>query len=324
MQSTPSAKRRVVAMLGGNAFSAPDTELTMDGQFRFARRALEALMPLIKPDTEVLLGHGNGPQVGHMLARVEAAAEEAYPLPLDVCVAESQGELGYVLQQTLYNLLRERDIARSVATVMTQVVVAPDDPAFAHPDKPIGRFYDRARAEQLSAQGLEMREDAGRGWRRVVPSPRPLEVVEAEVVDQLLTAGVVVIAAGGGGVPVIRREQRLHGVEAVIDKDRVAALLADRVGAELLIILTGVPYAYRDFGTPTQRPIERISAHEVRALLEQGCFAAGSMAPKMEAAASFADRPGRRALVCDPSSLQGAMEGQDGTIVYCSGEPELS
>ncbi len=307
---------RVVTCLGGNAFVPPGGHLTMEGQFEFAQVALRQLIPLLSHDYQLLIGHGNGPQVGHMLIRVENALGSAYNLPLEVCVAESEGELGYVIQQTMYNLLSELGIDRQVAGVITQVEVDPDDPAFDRPTKPIGPFLEEAEARRLEREGLPVVEDSGRGYRRVVPSPRPLEVIEASVIEALLSLGVLVIAAGGGGIPVVRQHDGLRGVEAVIDKDFTSALLADRVNAELLVILTGVPCAYVDFGKPTQRPLPRATPAEVRRLLAEGQFPPGSMAPKMEAAAIFAEsKIGRRSIVCDPATLEAALSGRSGTIV---------
>lgn len=287
----------------------------MDSQFEFAQVALRQLIPLLTPEYELLLGHGNGPQVGHMLIRVEQALGSAYHLPLEVCVAESEGELGYVIQQTMNNLLGELGIDRAVAGVITQVEVDRTDPAFHIPTKPIGPFLDQDEAQRLESQGFAVVEDSGRGWRRVVPSPRPIDVVEAPVIEKLLSLGVLVIAAGGGGIPVVRENGKLRGIEAVIDKDFTSALLAEQVGAELLVILTGVPNAFVDFGKPTQRPLNRATPEEVRRLLGEGQFPPGSMAPKMEAAAIFASRPGRRAIVCDPTTLAGALVGEAGTVV---------
>jgi carbamate kinase len=310
--------RRVLAVLGGNAFAPPGRPLTMRDQFRFAREALAALLPLVESDVGLVITHGNGPQVGHILIRVEEALGKAYSIPLEVCVAESEGELGYVLEQSLYNLLVEQGIHRPIAGLLTQVVVDEKDPAFADPTKPIGPYYDAAQAEEMRRGGFAVREDAGRGFRRVVPSPRPREIVEAETIGRLLDLGILVIAAGGGGIPVVRRDGRLEGVEAVVDKDLASALLGDVLGAELLVILTGVPCAYRHFGAPEQEPIGRIAPDEADRLQAEGHFAPGSMGPKIEAAAQFARLPGRRAIICDPPSLAAALEGRAGTIVESS------
>lgn len=314
-QPVAARKPPTLVVLGGNAFARPGEPLTMAGQFDFARRALEPLGDLLAGDTPLLLTHGNGPQVGHMLVRVEAALGRAYTIPLEVCVAESEGELGYVLQQTLYNLLAERGSARPIAALLTQVVVSPDDPAFREPTKPIGQFYSAVQARELQRQGFAVREDAGRGWRRVVASPWPTEIVELPVIERLLEWGAIVIAGGGGGIPVVRRSGCLTGVEAVVDKDLAAALLGRALGAELLLILTGVPCAYLDFGSPRQTPLGRIGLERARQLIAQGHFAPGSMLPKMQAAVQFADRPGTRSIVCDPASLVAALKGRAGTIV---------
>lgn len=312
--STPS-RRRVVVALGGNAFAPPGVELTMAGQFRYAREALGHLGPLLGADTDLVLAHGNGPQVGNMLLRVEEALGHAYALPLSVCVAETEGELGYVLSQTLHNAVAARGWRRPIASLLTQVRVSAADAAFASPSKPVGPFYTAAQAEALRARGFDVREDAGRGWRRVVPSPEPLEIVDVDVIEALLARGVLVVAAGGGGVPVVERDGVLEGIDAVIDKDLAAALLAERVGATLLAILTDVPCAYLDWRKPTQRPVGRVSASEARALLAEGHFPPGSMGPKLDAAARFASRPGRVAVITNPPSLAAALAGAAGTVV---------
>jgi carbamate kinase len=288
----------------------------MAGQFRFAHEALSRLGPLLAPEVELLVGHGNGPQVGHMLVRVEEALGKAYALPLEVCVAESEGELGYVLAQTLGNLCRERGAPRPIASLLTQVEVDPSDPAFGRPDKPVGPFYDAAQAAALREKGFVVHEDAGRGFRRVVPSPEPLAIVDVELVAGLLSMGAIVVAAGGGGIPVTRAaDKTLHGLDAVIDKDLTAALLADGIGANLLVILTAIDAAYTHHGTPHAAPIRRATPQRVRALAAEGHFAPGSMGPKMEAAARFASTPGRRCVICDPASLADALEGRAGTTV---------
>lgn len=308
-------ENRVIVALGGNAFVRPDGPLTMQGQFEFARRALACMEPLLAAETRLVITHGNGPQVGSMLIRVEAALGEAYSIPLEVCVAESEGELGYVLQQTLHNLLVERGQVRPIAGLVTQIVVDGADPAFKNPSKPIGPFYTQTQAEELQRNGFTMREDAGRGYRRVVPSPMPKEIVDVEVIRQLLEAGVIVVALGGGGIPVVRENGGLKGVEAVVDKDHASALLGRDIDANLLVILTGVPCAYRDFNTARQAPIGRIGVAEAGRLVDEGHFAPGSMRPKMAAAVEFASRPGCRAIICDPPSLASALQGHSGTIV---------
>jgi carbamate kinase len=287
----------------------------MAGQLERAAVAMHALTPLLRPDIQLVLGHGNGPQVGHILTRVEHALGSAYEIPLEVCVAESVGELGYVLQQALHNTLVERGIARSVVSLLNQVLVDEHDPAFGAPTKFIGPVYDAARAAELRAAGFAVELDAARGYRRVVASPEPREIIEADVVQRLMEMSVIAIAAGGGGVPVVDRAGQLHGVEAVIDKDLTAALLGERIGADLLVILTDVPCAYTDFLTPKQAPIHRADPDTVRALAAAGHFAPGSMGPKLEAAARFATRPGCRAIICDAASLQQALAGNAGTII---------
>lgn len=312
-------KERVVVALGGNAFVRPDGVLSMHDQFEFARRALLRLLPLFDSHLETLICHGNGPQVGYMLIRVDRALGDAYALPLEVCVAESEGELGYVLQQSLHNVLVTAGRPRPVVSVLTQVVVDAEDPDFDRPSKPIGPFYDAARAETLAEEGFVLMEDAGRGYRRVVPSPRPRAIVELNVLDRLLSDGVVVVAGGGGGIPVVDVQGSLHGVEAVVDKDLSSALMADQLGAQRLVILTAVPQAYTDFGTPAQAPIAEVSAAEARALLEGGHFAAGSMRPKFQAAVEFASKPGREAIICDPETLEAALAGEGGTRIVSRG-----
>lgn len=287
----------------------------MAGQFQFARETLAHLAPLLEPGVELVLGHGNGPQVGHMLIRVEQSLGTAYAIPLEVCVAESEGELGYVLEQSLFNVLADLDIQRPVVSVLTQIVVDPDDPGFRDPTKPIGPFYDRARAEQLLAQGLAVKEDARRGFRRVVASPEPLEILELDMIERLVSMGAIVIAAGGGGIPVVREGKRIRGVDAVIDKDFAAALLGAQLGAELLVIVTGVAAACVDWGKPTQRELRRVTPDEVRHYAAAGHFAPGSMGPKMEAAARFAEAPGRRAVICETASIAAALRGEAGTTV---------
>ncbi len=307
--------RRVVTVFGGNAFAGAGGQLTMRGQFEFAQGALKELTPLFSEDCQLLISHGNGPQVGHMLTRVEEALGKAYSIPLEVCVAESEGELGYVLQQSLYNMLLSEGISRPIVSLLTQVVVDEDDPAFLNPTKPIGPFFDQQRGQQMQDSGFAVVEDSGRGFRRVVPSPEPRRIVEIEVMEKLLEMGVIVVAAGGGGIPVVQRNGQLSGVEAVIDKDLTAAMIAEQLNAELLLILTGVPCAYRNFNADNQEAIGRIDTAQAKRLIEEGHFAPGSMLPKMEAALRFVTGGQRRAIICDPPSVQAALRGEAGTIL---------
>ncbi|MHC4879660.1 MAG: carbamate kinase [Planctomycetota bacterium] len=313
-QDEPQSECTLV-VLGGNAFARPGEPLTMAGQFAFAEALFQRLVPLFEDGRRIIITHGNGPQVGQMLTRVEAALGEAYALPLEVCVAESEGELGYVLQQSLLNVLREHGLDRPVVSVLTQVVVDADDPAFASPAKPVGVFYSTEQAQQLQREGFTLREDAGRGFRRVVASPAPQAIIEADVIRQLIHSGVIVVAAGGGGIPVVERDARLVGVEAVIDKDHASTLLGELIDADEMLIVTGVPSAYRNFGAADQTPIGRISPDAAERLVSAGHFAAGSMMPKMEAAIRFARRPGCRAVICNIDSLPSAIAGHSGTIV---------
>jgi carbamate kinase len=309
---------RVVAALGGNAFAPPGTRPTVEGERRFAREAVAVLRPFLDAGDELLLTHGNGPQIGHQLDRVERSRGSAYDLPLEVCVAQTQGELGHVLALALRELAG-RGAGRPVAAVVTHVEVDPSDPAFGHPGKPIGPLLDPAEAAALRARAAAVGDDAGRGLRRLVPSPEPRRVLELEPIRRLLACGVVVVAGGGGGVPLAPHAEILRGVEAVVDKDLTAALLADALDAGLLALLTDVPCAYTDFRTPRQAPVGLVPASRARALLAEGHFAPGSMGPKIEACARFASRPGRRAIVCDPSGLVAALRGGGGTVVVPEG-----
>lgn len=284
----------------------------MAGQFEFAARTLAPLASALDPDRQLLITHGNGPQVGYILTRVEEALGKAYALPLEVCVAESEGEIGYVLQQTLHNLTRGQ---RPVATLLTQVLVDAADPAFNHPSKPIGPWFDPQQALTLARAGIDLvRDEDGRG-RRVVPSPRPISVVELQVIRQLLALGVIVIAAGGGGIPVIDTDQGLEGVEAVVDKDLASALLAIGVGAEQLVMVTGVAGAYTDFDSDSAQLITRATPDQLASLLAAGHFAPGSMGPKVEAAIQFVRGTGRRAVICQPADFADALAGEAGTVV---------
>jgi len=308
--------RRTVVALGGNAIIQPGQRGTAEEQLENVNAACRDIAGLVALGVEVVLTHGNGPQVGNALIRAEKGSAEVPPLPLDVCGAETQGELGYYIQQALGNHLRRRGAGKTVATVVTQTCVERDDPAFAEPTKPVGPFYDEARARELQkTRGWVMVEDSGRGWRRVVPSPEPRCLVEAEAIKALLEAGVVVVASGGGGVPVTALpDGSLVGVEAVIDKDLAAAVLARDVRADHLIILTDVEGAYANYRRPGQRLLRRLSVEEAKRFLEAGEFGTGSMGPKVRAAVSFA-RTGGTALITSLGAFVPALEGETGTLV---------
>lgn len=271
---------------------------------------------------DLLLVHGNGPQVGNILIQVEEAVNKVPPLSLDVCVAASEGSIAYMLELALLNAFRKAQLRRRVVALITEVLVDPRDVGFRRPTKPIGPFYSRFRADFfIHRLGWNMIEDAGRGWRKVVPSPRPLEVVQLPVLRQALEAGHLVIAAGGGGIPVYRtRGGLLKGVEAVIDKDYTAALLAAGVGADLLVILTGVDQVSLDFGTKDERPVRRMTTTEARAHLEAGQFPAGSMGPKIRAGVEFAEKSGREVLITSAERLAQAMLGRAGTRIVSDKE----
>jgi carbamate kinase len=305
-------KRRLVISLGGNAFAAAGERMSMAGQFAFAERTLAPLGVLLQDQCELLITHGNGPQVGYILTRVEEAIGKAYKLPLEVCVAESEGEIGYVLQQTIHNL---NSGAQPVATLLTQVRVDPADPAFQAPGKPVGPWFEPEQASALERAGMALVHDRqGRG-RRVVASPAPLGIVEVDIIRQMIDLGVIVIAAGGGGIPVVEEGGQLRGVEAVVDKDLATALLAIELDANQLVLVTGVPGVYRDFDTPRAQLLECTTPAELQVLAEQGQFPPGTMGPKVEAALQFVQATGRSAVICQPADLSLAVDGRGGTRI---------
>jgi carbamate kinase len=305
-------KNRLVVSLGGNAFAGAGQSMTMRGQFEFAARTLAPLAAQQDNDRQLLITHGNGPQVGYILTRVEEALGKAYPLPLEVCVAESEGEIGYVLQQTMRNLTAGR---RPVTTLLTQVVVARNDPAFGQPSKPIGPWFEPEQAAALQQAGMQLVYDShGRG-RRVVPSPRPLRIIELDIVRQLLELGIIVIAAGGGGIPVVEHENKLEGVEAVVDKDLASALLAVGIEADQFIMVTDVAGIYLDFGSERARLLRRTTARELDTWLAEGQFPAGTMGPKVQAAIEYVRASGKRAVICQSADLAAALRGEAGTSV---------
>jgi len=313
--------RRAVVAIGGNSLIRDKMHQTVRDQYIAAGETCWHVASMIKDGWNVVIGHGNGPQVGFILRRSELAAHELHEVPLDVCGADSQGAIGYALVQNLESDFRRLGLDRHAVAVVTQVEVAADDPAFAHPTKPIGSFMDEASAaERRERDGWDVVEDAGRGWRRVVASPAPLRIVEEDAIRSLVEAGFVVIAAGGGGIPVVAdADGNLSGVAAVIDKDLACALLATRIGAELLMITTAVEQVALDYGTPEQRPVGRMTLAEAKERLAEGRhFAAGSMAPKIEAVIQFLEHGGTTAIITDPGNVERALAGETGTWIVAA------
>lgn len=315
----PARKVAVVA-IGGNSLIRDAEHQSVEAQREAAKETTRHIADMIEAGWEVAIGHGNGPQVGFILRRSEIAArvEGMHELPLDVCVSDSQGAIGYALQQTLQNWLFERGIHKDVATVVTQVLVDRDDPAFRNPTKPIGGFMEEKDAKRREAEmGWSVVEDAGRGWRRVVASPLPKEVVELDTVTALINAGVVVIAVGGGGIPVIDRGGGEYvGIAAVIDKDYASSLLAQSIKADLFLISTAVEKVALNYGKPDQRWLDRITISEARQYLAEGThFARGSMAPKIKAILSYMEAGGRHAIITTPENIGRALRGETGTHI---------
>lgn len=314
-----ASRSRAVVAIGGNSLITDPAHKTVPDQYTAAGQSTRHIAPLIAEGWDVVVVHGNGPQVGFILRRSELAAHELHEVPLDACGADTQGAIGYVLQQNLQNDFKRMGVERRVVSIVTQVEVDPDDPAFAAPSKPIGSFMDETKALERQVEGWTVAEDAGRGWRRVVASPRPLRIVEEETITALLDSGTTVIGVGGGGIPVIATGNGLKGVAAVIDKDHAASLLARDIGAELFLISTGVEKVALNFGRPNQSDIEQMTASEARRLLQTGDhFAKGSMAPKIEAAVAFLEHggsPHRRVIITDPPHIADAVAGLTGTHI---------
>jgi carbamate kinase len=311
------SKRAVVA-IGGNSLIADKEHQSVEDQTHAAEETAGHIARLIADGWDVAIAHGNGPQVGFILRRSELAAHELHEVPLDVCGADTQGAIGYELQQALYNHFRHLGIERGVTTVVTQVEVDAKDPAFQSPSKPIGSFMEEDQAaKRRDDEGWDVVEDAGRGWRRVVASPQPVRIVEEDAIRQLLDAGMTVIAVGGGGIPVVADDRGdLHGVAAVIDKDLASALLAQRLGADLLLISTAVEKVALNFGTPEEAPIDQMTVTEAKALLAEGAhFAAGSMAPKIQAVINYLESGGSEAIITDPPNIGRAVAGETGTRI---------
>jgi carbamate kinase len=311
------ANELIVVAIGGNSLIRDARHETVPDQWAATRDTCQRIADLIAAGYRVVVTHGNGPQVGFIVRRSELGRSELHDVPLDSCDADTQGAIGYMIQQSLHNELRRRGLARSAVTVVTQVEVDAADPAFAAPQKPIGSFMDRPTAEALAArEGWTIREDAGRGWRRVVPSPRPRVIVEADAIRDLAQLGYVVTAVGGGGIPVVRGpDGMLRGIEAVIDKDHASALLATELGADRLVVSTAVERVCLDHGTPTERALSAMTVAEARAHAAAGQFAPGSMGPKIEAMVDYVVATGRPATLTTPEQLVAAVAGRAGTTI---------
>ena len=316
--AVPPVKRKLaVVAFGGNALLRPEDRGTQEEQIARAKQAARWLAEIVRRGVQLIVVHGNGPQVGNILVQAEEASTKIPPQSLDLCVAQTEGAIGFLLQQAIRNRLEGIGNAGEVATILTEVEVDPTDPAFKRPTKPIGPFFTRYRAEALERDlGWTMREDAGRGWRHVVPSPRPLRILNLGTIAHMLEHAEVVIAAGGGGIPVVRgRDGQWRGIDAVIDKDFASALLAVKLNADLYVILTGVRAVAVDFGKPTQRTLDRITLADAARYLAAGQFPAGSMGPKIEAAMQFVRATGKQVLITDVEHLREALEERDGTMI---------
>jgi len=309
--------QRLLVAIGGNATHPEDIAGTSEEQASIAARTAQALLPLTRLDNELILTHGNGPVVGKILMRQVLTRDRIAPMPLDICVAHSQGGIAYLLMQAIENALREKDNSRHVAVLLTQVEVAEDDPAFHNPSKPIGAFYSEEDAQLIGKElGWHMAEDAGRGWRHVVPSPRPLHICDVSLVQVLARRGTIVIAGGGGGIPVIRGDKGVRrGVAAVIDKDLTSALMANVMDIPVMMILTAVSQVAIHFGSPEQQLLDRVSLRDMRRYHSEGHFPAGSMGPKVAAAIQFLEGGGQRVIIAHIDEAMAALRGETGTHV---------
>lgn len=310
------SRKVAVVAVGGNSLIKDAQHQTVPDQWDAARETGKHIARMIAQGWDVVLTHGNGPQVGFILRRSELAAHELHEVPLDSCVADTQGAIGYMFQQVLMNEFRRMNKHKPVATVVTQVLVDRNDPAFQNPTKPIGSFMDEATARRRQQEGWHVIEDAGRGWRRVVASPRPLEILEQDVIKTMVDAGIIVIAVGGGGIPVIRNEQGdLQGIAAVIDKDLASSLLARNIQADLFLISTAVEKVALNFGQPNQVWLDHMTLAEAKAYMAEGHFKKGSMLPKIQAIIEYLEHGGKEALITNPENIERALAGETGTRI---------
>lgn len=311
-------RKTAVIAFGGNAVLPSGQRGLQQEQLKNAQKASQLMIHVLKKGYDLILIHGNGPQVGNLLIQMEEAINKIPPFSLEICDAMTEGSMGYMLEIAIINELRKNSLDKEVATLVTQVVVDRDDPAFENPTKPIGPFYSKYRAQMLAKEKKwTMVEDAGRGYRKVVPSPRPIDVVNKWIIRDLVRSGKIVIAAGGGGIPIIINGRGLfQGIEAVIDKDYASGLIAREVGADLFIILTGVPRVCLNFGTPDEVPLPRISVSEAEKYLEEGQFPPGSMGPKINAAVEYIRSGGTEVLITSAAHLKASLVKRSGTIIH--------
>ncbi len=312
-----SERRLAVVAVGGNSLIKDKGRQTVPDQYSAAKETMAHLAGMIESGWNIAVTHGNGPQVGFILRRAELSLHELHPVPLDYCGADTQGSIGYMFQRALHNEFRRRGLDFQAVTVVTQVLVDSSDPAFSNPTKPIGSFMEETIAAQRQEQeGWAVVEDAGRGWRRVVPSPRPQRIVERDMIINLIEGGFIVISVGGGGIPVIENESgELVGVEAVIDKDYASALLATSIHADLLLISTSVERVALNYNKPEQRWLDHLTVAEAKSYLADGHFAKGSMDPKIRAVIGYLETGGKEAIITDPANIQKALRGETGTRV---------
>jgi carbamate kinase len=305
-----------VVAVGGNALVKDKNKKSIEDQFDAAKETMGHIAEMIKAGWNVVLSHGNGPQVGFILRRSELALHELHPVPLDYCGADTQGAIGYMFQKALNNHFEKIDLDKKALTVVTMVEVDKNDPAFQNPTKPIGSFLDEATAKERMQGGKTFVEDAGRGWRQVVPSPKPMRIVEVDAIKTLVDAGFVVVASGGGGIPVVEKpDGGLIGIEAVIDKDFASALLAENIKADLLLISTAVEKVALNFNTPDETWLDKMTVAEAKQYIAEGHFAPGSMKPKVQACIEFLEKGGEKALITDPENIPRALKGETGTWI---------
>jgi carbamate kinase len=306
----------LLVALGGNALIKPGQRGTLEEQRQNIDESLSGLLEPIQNGTRLVITHGNGPQVGYILVRAQAAKDSAYDLPLDVCVAQSQGEIGYLIQQSLQDLIQRHGIDRSVVTMFSQTLVDPKNSHFQNPTKPIGPYYSEKKAQALKEQGASLLEEEGKGFRRVVPSPYPIEIIETEAIQQLVNAGVVVITAGGGGIPVYRDgEGLLHGIEAVVDKDLASSVLAVSLKFDRILNLTSVDHAKLNYESSEEQDLEILSVTQAKQHLAEGHFAPGSMGPKIEAAIHFVEHGGQEFIITGTDKAKEGLDGKIGTHI---------